>query len=108
MSSNEDIILGIDLGTSNSVACVYVDGKATFIPSSDEGGNRYGPSFPSYVAFTDGGSVLVGEPAKRRYVSYPEDVVRAIKKDMGKIEKKEYKGKLYSPQEIWGNNNERL
>ena len=99
MSSGEDIILGIDLGTSNSVACAYIDGKPTFIPSSD-GKNMYGPSFPSYVAFTDGGSVLVGDPAKRRYVGYPEDVVRAIKKKMGEYDKKEYKGKLYSPQEI--------
>lgn len=97
---NDDLILGIDLGTSNSVACVYIDEKPTFIPSSDEGSNRYGPSFPSYVAFTSGGSVLVGEPAKRRFVGYPEDVVRAIKRDMGKNIKKEYKGKLYSPQEI--------
>lgn len=99
MSSGEDIILGIDLGTSNSVACAYIDGKPSFIPSSD-GKNMYGPSFPSYVAFTDGGSVLVGDPAKRRYVGYPEDVVRAIKKKMGEYDKKEYKGKLYSPQEI--------
>ncbi len=99
MSEGNDIVLGIDLGTSNSVACTYIDGKPVFIPSSD-GTNIYGPSFPSYVAFTDGGSVLVGEPAKRRYVSYPEDVVRAIKREMGEIVKKEYKGKLYSPQEI--------
>ena len=58
------------------------------------------PSFPSYVAFTDEGSVLVCEPAKRRYVSYPEDVVRVIKNEMGSYYKKEYKGNLYSPQEI--------
>ena len=96
---SNDLILGIDLGTSNSVACVYIDGKPTFIPSSD-GPNMYGLSFPSYVAFTDGGSVLVGESAKRRYVSYPEDVVRAIKKKMGKPIQMEYKGKSYSPQQI--------
>ena len=107
MTSSDDFIIGIDLGTSNSVACVYVDGKPTLIPSK-EGLNLYGASFPSYVAFVDDETdigeveVLVGEPAKKKYVSDPEDVVRAVKKDMGKDIKREYKGKMYSPQQISG------
>lgn len=107
MTSSDDFIIGIDLGTSNSVACVYVDGKPTLIPSK-EGLNLYGASFPSYVAFVDDETnigeveVLVGEPAKKKYVSNPEDVVRAVKKDMGKDIKREYKGKMYSPQQISG------
>ena len=50
MSENEKII-GIDLGTSNSAACVFIDGKPTIVPSA-EGATVYGKAFPSYVAFT--------------------------------------------------------
>ena len=97
MASDKEYI-GIDLGTSNSVACVYINGEPTLIPSTD-GINMYGPSFPSYVAFDDN-KVLVGEAAKRRYTTHPDDVVRAVKKDMDKNIKREYHGKMYSPQEI--------
>lgn len=98
MSSNNDLIIGIDLGTSNSVACVYVDGKPTLIPSSGSP-SIYGPSFPSYVAFDDE-RVLVGEEAKKRYLSNPKDAVSRIKREMGKNKKLELNGALYSPQEI--------
>ena len=96
--ADNNIVLGIDLGTSNSVACAYVDGEPKFIPSSEDL-QTPGPSFPSCVAFIEGG-VLVGESAKRRYVTHPDKVVMHIKKDMGKPEMKEYDGKSYSPQQI--------
>ena len=95
---NNEIVLGIDLGTSNSVACVYIDGNPTFIKSS-EGVSIYGNSFPSYVRFTED-EIIAGEPAKRKLVTDSQNVVRAIKKEMGTDKKRKFFGKLYSPQEI--------
>ena len=57
-------IIGIDLGTSNSAASVMEGGRPTMIPSA-EGTSLGGKAFPSYVAFTKEGELLVGEPARR-------------------------------------------
>ena len=92
-------IIGIDLGTSNSAASVLVGGKPTTIPSA-EGASQYGKSFPSYVAFTDDGQMLVGEPARRQAVTNPENTISAIKRLMGTDKKVTANGKQYSPQEI--------
>lgn len=96
MVNDNNLTLGIDFGTSNSVACVIVDGVPTFIPS----GGRYPNSFPSYVAFNEDGKIHVGEKARRMYVSHPDRVVRSIKRKMGDIEKNKYNGESYSPQQI--------
>ena len=80
--SKKEKIIGIDLGTSNSAASVLVGGKPTPIPSA-EGASQYGKSFPSYVAFTDDGQMLVGEPARRQAVTNPENTISAIKRSMG-------------------------
>ena len=92
-------IIGIDLGTSNSAASVLVGGKPTTIPSA-EGASQYGKSFPSYVAFTEDGQMLVGEPARRQAVTNPENTISAIKRSMGTDHKVTVNGKQYSPQEI--------
>ena len=92
-------ILGIDLGTSNSAACVYIDGKATMIPSA-EGTSLYGKAFPSYVAFTEDGEQLVGEPAKRQASTNPDNTISEIKRHMGTDYKVNIQGKDYTPQEI--------
>jgi molecular chaperone DnaK len=60
-------IIGIDLGTSNSAAAVVIGGRPTIIPSV-EGVTLYGKAFPSYVAITKEGDLLVGEPARRQAV----------------------------------------
>ena len=100
MSDNKkEKIIGIDLGTSNSAASVLVGGKPTTIPSA-EGASQYGKSFPSYVAFTDDGQMLVGEPARRQAVTNPENTISAIKRLMGTDKKVTANGKQYSPQEI--------
>jgi len=98
MAKTEKII-GIDLGTSNSAAAVLVAGKPTIIPSA-EGATQYGKSFPSYVAFTDDGQRLVGEPARRQAVTNPEKTITAIKRQMGTNYKVDIAGKQYTPQEI--------
>ena len=97
--TKKEKIIGIDLGTSNSAASVLVGGKPTTIPSA-EGASQYGKSFPSYVAFTDDGQMLVGEPARRQAVTNPENTISAIKRSMGTDHKVTVNGKQYSPQEI--------
>jgi molecular chaperone DnaK len=95
----EEKVIGIDLGTSNSAASALVGGKPTIIPSA-EGATQYGKSFPSVVAFSDDGEVLVGEPARRQAVTNPENTVIAIKRQMGSDYTKTINGKSYTPQEI--------
>lgn len=97
--TKKEKIIGIDLGTSNSAASVLVGGKPTVIPSA-EGASQYGKAFPSYVAFTEDGQQLVGEPARRQAVTNPENTISAIKRKMGTDYKVNIQGKQYSPQEI--------
>ena len=92
-------IIGIDLGTSNSAASVLEAGKPKIVPSA-EGASLYGKAFPSVVAFTKDGQVIVGEPAKRQAVSNPEGTVMAAKRKMGTNFKYDIHGKEYTPQQI--------
>ncbi len=92
-------IIGIDLGTSNSAAAVVISGKPTVIPSA-EGVSMGGKAFPSYVAFTKDGQLLVGEPAKRQALLNPEGTVLAAKRKMGTDFKFHVYGKDYTPQQI--------
>ena len=92
-------IIGIDLGTSNSAAAVLQAGKPTIIPSA-EGTTAYGKAFPSVVAFTKDGQMLVGEPARRQAVSNPEGTVMAAKRKIGTDFKYKINNKEYTPQQI--------
>jgi molecular chaperone DnaK len=92
-------ILGIDLGTTNSAAAIYEGGHATVIPSA-EGPTMAGKMFPSVVAFTKDGQLLVGEPAKRQATTNPEGTFFEIKRKMGQDVKVNAYGKEYSPQQI--------
>ncbi|MFA6803887.1 MAG: molecular chaperone DnaK [Candidatus Methanomethylophilaceae archaeon] len=92
-------IIGIDLGTSNSAASVMEGGRPTMIPSA-EGTSMGGKAFPSYVAFTKDGQLLVGEPARRQAVSNPDGTVKNVKRKMGSSEKVKALDKEYSPQQI--------
>ncbi|MGA2461015.1 MAG: molecular chaperone DnaK [Candidatus Bathyarchaeia archaeon] len=92
-------IIGIDLGTSNSAAAAVIGGRPTIIPSA-EGTSVGGKAFPSFVAFTKDGQLLVGEPARRQAVSNPEGTVYAIKRKMGTDYKVNVFGKEYTPQQI--------
>jgi len=88
-------IIGIDLGTTNSEVAVMEAGKPTIIKSAE--GQPY---FPSVVAFTKDGEMLVGESAKRQAVTNPEGTVHRIKRKMGTGEKTKIRGKSYSPEQI--------
>src|SRR5689334_23376681 len=110
-------VIGIDLGTTNSVVAVMDGGDATVIPNQE--GSRL---TPSVVAFTKEGEILVGQVAKRQAITNPENTVFSVKRFMGRrydevqdeITKVPYKvvaasngdvrieirGKQYSPPEI--------
>jgi len=92
-------IIGIDLGTSNSAAAVVISGKPTVIPSS-EGVSIGGKAFPSYVAFTKDGQMLVGEPARRQALLNPEGTIFAAKRKMGTDYKFKVFDKEFTPQQI--------
>ena len=92
-------IIGIDLGTSNSQAAVMLGGKPTIIPSA-EGVTVAGKMFPSVVAFTKEGELLVGEPARRQAISNPDATVMAAKRKMGTDHQYHILGKTYTPQQI--------
>jgi molecular chaperone DnaK len=111
--------IGIDLGTTNSCVAVMEGSKAKVIENAE--GAR---TTPSYVAFSDAGEVLVGQPAKRQSITNPENTIYAIKRLIGRryddpITQKdkamspfkivagpngdawvEIKGKKYSPSQI--------
>jgi molecular chaperone DnaK len=111
--------IGIDLGTTNSCVAA-MEGKQAKVIENAEGGR----TTPSVVAFTEGGEVLVGQPAKRQAITNPENTIFAIKrligrrfddpitkKDMAMVPYKiasgpngdawvEVKGKTYSPSQI--------
>ncbi len=92
-------IIGIDLGTSNSAAAAIEGGKAVIIPAA-EGNSIGGKAFPSYVAFTKDGQLLVGEPARRQAVTNPAGTVFEAKRKMGTDFRYQINGKEYSPEQI--------
>jgi molecular chaperone DnaK len=71
--------IGIDLGTTNSCVAVMEGSKAQVIENAE--GAR---TTPSYVAFTDNGEILVGQPAKRQSITNPENTIFAIKRLIGR------------------------
>ena len=93
-------IIGIDLGTSNSAASYMEAGKPKMIPSAEGTTLVGGKAFPSYVAFTKEGELLVGEPARRQAVANPEGTITAAKRKMGTDHKYKIFDKEYTPQQI--------
>jgi len=92
-------IIGIDLGTSNSAAAVLRGGRPVIIPST-EGVTLGGKSFPSYVAITADGQLLVGEPARRQAAANAEGTATGFKRKMGQREKIRLRDREFSPEEL--------
>lgn len=92
-------VIGIDLGTSNSAASVVMGGKPTIIPAA-EGATVGGKAFPSVVAFTKDGELLVGEPARRQTVTNPSNTILAAKRKMGSEHVFKIQDKEYKPQQV--------
>jgi len=88
-------VVGIDLGTTNSVIAVMEAGKPVVIANAE--GSRL---TPSVVGFSKSGERLVGQLAKRQSVLNPDKTVSSIKRKMGTKEKVTIDGKDYTPQEI--------
>jgi molecular chaperone DnaK len=95
----KEMIIGIDLGTTNSEAAYLEGGRPVIIPSA-EGSTFGGKMFPSVVAFTKDGERIVGDPAKRQAVLNPNNTIMNIKRKMGTKHKVTIKKKKYSPEEI--------
>jgi molecular chaperone DnaK len=88
-------VVGIDLGTTNSVVAVMEGGEPMVIPNTE--GSRL---TPSVVAFTKTGERLVGQLAKRQAVVNPDRTIASIKRKMGTNDRESIDGKQYTPQEI--------
>ncbi|RKX52518.1 MAG: molecular chaperone DnaK, partial [Thermotoga sp.] len=91
----KDVVIGIDLGTTNSVVAI-VEGSSPKVILNEEGSR----TTPSVVSISKNGEIVVGEPAKRQVVLNPERTVRSIKRKMGTRYRVTIDGKDYSPEEI--------
>jgi molecular chaperone DnaK len=92
-------VIGIDLGTSNSAAAVLRGGRPVTIPSA-EGVSLGGKAFPSYVAVTADGQMIIGEPARRQAVANPEGTATAFKRRMGRRETIRLRDREFSPEQL--------
>ena len=93
-------VIGIDLGTSNSACAVMEAGKPVIIPAAEGTTVGGGKAFPSYVAFTKDGQLLVGEPARRQAAINPEGTVTGFKRKMGTTFKYKIFDKEFTPQQL--------
>ncbi|MGC1273516.1 MAG: molecular chaperone DnaK [Planctomycetaceae bacterium] len=98
MAVQGEKIIGIDLGTTNSVVSVMEGGEVKVIANQE--GNRI---TPSVVSFTDKGEILVGEPAKRQSVINPKNTVYSIKRFMGRRHTEVESEERMVPYEVLGN-----
>lgn len=89
-----DIIIGIDLGTTNSEVAIVENGKVNVIADAGK------KILPSFVGIDDNGDILVGETARNQYLIYPERTVKSIKRLMGQDTHVVMAGQSYTPQEI--------
>lgn len=89
-----EIIIGIDLGTTNSEVAIVENGKVHVIAESGK------KIVPSFVGIGDNGEILTGETARNQYLIYPERTVKSIKRLMGQDTHVVMAGHSYSPQEI--------
>ena len=89
-----EIIVGIDLGTTNSEIAVVQDGKVIVI---EEAGSKIVPSF---VGMSENHEILVGTPAKNQYALYPERTIKSVKRHMGEEIQLELAEQFYTPQEV--------
>ena len=89
-----EIIIGIDLGTTNSEVAIVENGSVTVITDNNK------KILPSFVGIDDQGDILVGESARNQYLVYPERTVKSIKRLMGQDTQVDLAGHAYAPQEI--------
>ena len=88
------MIVGIDLGTTNSGVAIVRNGAPQMLPHGDE------RIIPSVVGYSPAGQWLVGTPARNQYVLSPESTVRSIKREMGTDTRVQLAGRAFSPPEV--------
>ena len=88
-------IIGIDLGTTNSLAAVWRNGKSELIPN---GLGEY--LTPSVVSVDDDGSILVGAAARDRLISHPERTAAGFKRSMGTGRQYELGGRVFTAEDL--------
>ncbi|WP_300372699.1 Hsp70 family protein [Methyloprofundus sp.] len=94
MNNMSDIIIGIDLGTTNSEVAVVENGQVIVIADGEK------KMLPSFVGVDDNGQIIIGETARNQYLVYPERTIKSIKRLMGQDTQIELAGQDYTPQEI--------
>ncbi|HEX5636319.1 MAG TPA: Hsp70 family protein, partial [Gammaproteobacteria bacterium] len=88
-------LIGIDLGTTHSLIAYYKDGKANLIP------NVHGSFLtPSVVSVEHDGNILVGESARERFISHPDNSVHAFKRMMGTAREWQSGKRKFRPEEL--------
>lgn len=91
---NDSPVIGIDLGTTNSVLAAFVDGQIQVIETAGS------PLVPSIVGMTVDGKLVTGFQARNQLAAFPERTVSSIKRKMGQDVRVSMAGQDYSPQEI--------
>src|SRR5437016_2810494 len=94
MKKMSDMIVGIDLGTTNSEIAAFVNGKVEVL------GPEAAKMLPSCVGFSPAGTLLVGREARHQQLLYPNLTIRSIKRKMGSTEPVKLGDKQFTPQEI--------
>jgi molecular chaperone DnaK len=89
-----EVIVGIDLGTTNSEIAAFVDGNVQVLATAGE------QIMPSVVGLAADGALLVGTSARNQYVLYPERTIKSIKREMGTDHKVTLGDRTYTPPEI--------
>ncbi|MCP4175831.1 MAG: Hsp70 family protein, partial [Fuerstiella sp.] len=97
MAVSGEKIIGIDLGTTNSVVSVMEGGEPKVIANQE--GSR---TTPSVIAFTDKGETLVGDPAKRQAVTNPTNTIYSIKRFMGRRHSEVHSEEKIVPYDVVG------
>src|SRR5215213_3970643 len=90
-----ELIVGIDLGTTNSEVAVVEGGSPRVLPGDDGD-----PILPSFVGLADDGRLLVGKSARNQYPLAPDRTVKSIKRKMGQDVKVRLGDQEYRPQEL--------
>src|SRR5213592_3757266 len=89
-----EVILGIDLGTTNSEVAIIRDGQPHVLAEDGD------PILPSFVGLSEHGRLLVGKAARNQWVLAPERTVKSIKRKMGQDVKVRLGDQEYRPQEV--------
>ena len=88
-------IIGIDLGTTNSLVAVWKDGRSQLIP------NAFGEYLtPSVVSVDEDGSILIGKAARERLISHPQQSAASFKRSMGTAQQFKLGEKTFTPEEL--------